>query len=389
MALKTRFEFQDLRLEAIPERRGGKGGSNYAQQCDEQVSGGAHRSEARVEGAEIDEDEDVDHVKAVADGAVKGQRSAAQRSQQTRAACGDGDEEDTGEEQSKSGIEESSSGGDGGRGQPTQNGRGDAEDEPSLAAPAEGEQRDGKQAAERDAIEVNERMRAGEPVGMEDAQRGREEEQRAEDQAEHQAARAKQPDQRRPEQVILLLDGERPGGAKRAGQRSVAQILKEERVGGEGAPVGLVGERVAEEPEWNGITDDEQQQIDGPDAQRAASVKVAEVVRAFARLQQDGGDEKSGENEEEVDAGPSPERDAVQRRADEQRMAVVEDDSEDGDAAQSLQLRQITRQPGGTLRRGRMCYRLCAGPGSDGDDARGVHGSLSRRRVLWRAGWRA
>ena len=68
-----------------------------------------------------------------------------------------------------------------------------------------------------------------------------------------------------------------------------------------------------------------------------------------AGFKQDGRDEESGENEEEIDAGPSPERGLIEEGVFEAGMAVVEDDGEDGDAAESLEFGDVGGEPGWAL----------------------------------------
>jgi len=112
-----------------------------------------------------------------------------------------------------------------------------------------------------------------------------------------EADQAGEEDDGSPEEVVLLLDGERPGGAEGTGKGCVTEVLEEKRVGKEGPPVGLVGECVAQEPGGNGVADDEQEEINGPDAEGAARVEVAEVVGFAAGFEEDGGDEEAGKSE--------------------------------------------------------------------------------------------
>ncbi len=105
----------------------------------------------------------------------------------------------------------------------------------------------------------------------------------------------------------------------------------------------------ADEPRSIQIADDQHQYVYRPDAKRAATVEVAEVVRLVAGLQKDRSDEESGKDEEEVDASPSPQRRGIEPCTGETRVAVVQDHGEDGDAAQSLKLGDVGRQPGWAL----------------------------------------
>src|SRR6266568_5263748 len=83
--------------------------------------------------------------------------------------------------------------------------------------------------------------------------------------------------------------------------------------------------------------------------QCTTSVKIAEVVRLAARLQQDGGDEETREYKKEVDSGPSPERRAIYPCSREARMAVVQNYGKNCDPSQSLQFWDVGGQPGWAL----------------------------------------
>jgi len=72
-------------------------------------------------------------------------------------------------------------------------------------------------------------------------------------------------------------------------------------------------------------------------------------VRLVPRFKKDRCNQKSGEDEEEIDAGPSPERGLVEEGVFEARMAVIEDDAEDGDAAEPLEFGDVGGEPGWTL----------------------------------------
>ena len=63
-------------------------------------------------------------------------------------------------------------------------------------------------------------------------------------------------------------------------------------------------------------------------------MKVVKVVRLVSCFEQDGCDQEPTHEEEERDAGPSPERRRIERRAREPRMAVVENDRENGEPPQ-------------------------------------------------------
>jgi len=154
---------------------------------------------------------------------------------------------------------------------------------------------------------------------------------------------------RSPEQVVLLLDGERPRGANSGRQCDVKEILQEEDVSPPGCGSEGFEDGLADEPGSVEITDDEDENVYGPDAESATRVEVAEVAGLAAGFEEDGGDEESGEDEEEIDAGPSPERGLVEEGVFEARMAVVEDDAEDGDAAEPLEFGDVGGEPGWAL----------------------------------------
>ena len=80
---------------------------------------------------------------------------------------------------------------------------------------------------------------------------------------------------------------------------------------------------------------------DPANAQRPAAIEVAEVARPLARLEQDRGDQKAGENKEKVDAGPSPERRVVNPCAFKAGMAVIDDYRQHGDTTQALEFRDV------------------------------------------------
>src|ERR1035438_2837923 len=107
--LKITFELKNLRLEAVPERGGCRCGSSQAKSHDGQVAGDTVAVHAQIEPAKIDEDRNVNHVEPVADAAIEGQRSKAQREAQWIASAGGGDRSQHSARKTdrKSGIEES------------------------------------------------------------------------------------------------------------------------------------------------------------------------------------------------------------------------------------------------------------------------------------------
>jgi len=160
---------------------------------------------------------------------------------------------------------------------------------------------------------------------------------------------AEDPDDGSPEEVVLLFDSEGPGGSDCRGQSEVKEILDEENIGPPGCGAECFEDREADEPGCIEVADDENEDVDGPDAEGASSVEVAEVAGPGAGFEKDGGDEESGEDEEEVNAGPSPEGGLVEESVFEARMAMVEDDSDNGDAAESLKFGDVGGEPGWAL----------------------------------------
>ncbi len=150
--------------------------------------------------------------------------------------------------------------------------------------------------------------------------------QRADEQRGQHPRCAQKTHDRRPQEVVLLLDGQRPCWADGRRQREMKEILQEQNVGPPRRGPDRVPDGGADEPWSIQIADDQDQYIDRPDAESAASVEVAEVVRLAAGLKQDRGDEKARKDKEEIDARPSPQRCVIEPRAGKARMAVVEND---------------------------------------------------------------
>src|SRR5580698_3208486 len=114
------------------------------------------------------------------------------------------------------------------------------------------------------------------------------------------------------------------------------EILQEEDVGQPWGSFDCLSYGGADKPRRVEIDGDQYEQVDGPDTQSTAAIEVAEVVRLVACLKKDGCDEEAGEDEKEIDACPSPETGVVDPCAFETRMAVVNYDGKDGEAAQAL-----------------------------------------------------
>src|ERR1035437_7717226 len=88
--LEMPLELEDLRLEAVPHCRSqyGRDGKSSGHHC--QASGHAVAAHPQIEPADEDEGHNVNHVKAVADAAIKSQRPAAQKSKYGLARAGRG-----------------------------------------------------------------------------------------------------------------------------------------------------------------------------------------------------------------------------------------------------------------------------------------------------------
>jgi hypothetical protein len=91
------------------------------------------------------------------------------------------------------------------------------------------------------------------------------------------------------------------------------EILQKEQVGPPRGGADRVQRIGADEPIGAGIDDDEREQVDGPDAQRAAGMEVVKVAGLLARGEQVCGNQEAGEDKEENHARPGPLRGAVQR----------------------------------------------------------------------------
>src|SRR5581483_5901865 len=128
--LKMALEFQDLRLEAVPESRSEESRHDEAEGHDGEIAGETVGFHLEIEPAEVDEDTDVDHVEAVADAAVEGERTAAKHPINWIARAGgcDGRQNGSAEGKSECRVEECGAAGDGGCAS-------DAENETDEAAP--------------------------------------------------------------------------------------------------------------------------------------------------------------------------------------------------------------------------------------------------------------
>src|SRR6202012_4233301 len=102
--------------------------------------------------------------------------------------------------------------------------------------------------------------------------------------------------------------------------------------------------RQLEQPFWTEEADREQQKIYRPDAKNPPGIEVPEIVARFlSGMQQDRGDEVTGQYEEEIDAGPSPRRGCRHPRKQQTPLSMVEKHRNRCDPAQSIQFRNICR----------------------------------------------
>ena len=92
---------------------------------------------------------------------------------------------------------------------------------------------------------------------------------------------------RRPEKVVLLFDCQRPRWADGGGQRETEEVLDEEDVRPPRRCPDCIPHGGADKPWSIEIADDQNQNVNRPDAECAPSVEVAEVARIAARLKQD------------------------------------------------------------------------------------------------------
>ena len=90
------------------------------------------------------------------------------------------------------------------------------------------------------------------------------------------------------------------------------------------------------------------QVVEREDAQRAPRVEAGEVAFAAARVDQDAGDQESGEHEEQIDARPADigplREDLVNRRHWLQNEIVMEQNEEDSDAAEAIERGRVSEQ---------------------------------------------
>ena len=122
--------------------------------------------------------------------------------------------------------------------------------------------------------------------------------------------RASSEHHQRPEQVEVLLDGQRPEVVE-VGEGPLPMFGDVDVDGVEPSPGLAIHEEVERRPpqqrDQRGHEEEECQHavVEREDAQDAPHVEVAEVVRLVAGVIEDAGDEEAGQDEEQVDAvGP-------------------------------------------------------------------------------------
>ena len=123
------------------------------------------------------------------------------------------------------------------------------------------------------------------------------------------------------------------------------QVLDEEDVREPRRCSDCVPHAWADEPWGVQVHNHEDKDVNGPDTQSTARMKVVEVFWLVARRKKDRRDEESGKAEEENNSGPSPQRRIVDPRADEPRIAVIDNDPKNGKPAQPVEFGQVCGQP--------------------------------------------
>src|SRR4051794_40208233 len=92
--------------------------------------------------------------------------------------------------------------------------------------------------------------------------------------------------QRGPDEVILLLNGERPCWFECWRQREMKQILNKKDVGEPRRCFDCVEHARADKPGRVEVYDDQHKDVDRPNAQSAARMKIVKVFWLVARYQQ-------------------------------------------------------------------------------------------------------
>ena len=209
-----------------------------------------------------------------------------------RTRRGNGAEDCTAEESGESGVEESRAACDGACGDKPQRHRDEAEGEPRAAADGKSVEPQREQTAHRDSVDMGEGVRRRDPPEMTHPKQRRSDEKAEQNTGQNRRA-AENANNGSPEEVVLLLDGERPCGADRRGQGEMKEVLQEEKISPPWSGAEGFEDRLAYEPGGSEITDDENEDIDRPDAESATSIEVAEVARLRSGFEQDRSDQKT------------------------------------------------------------------------------------------------
>ena len=137
-----------------------------------------------------------------------------------------------------------------------------------------------------------------------------------------------------PEQVELLLDGERPEGG------GEIDVEDGREVGEEECGKGDIGAGVRDEDE----DQEENDEVEGQDAENSLPVEVPVVGWGVAVFDEERGDEESGEDEEDVHAETAEDEDGAQGSLKRGPLAgaaeqgdVMEEDEQDGDAPHAVE----------------------------------------------------
>jgi len=144
---------------------------------------------------------------------------------------------------------------------------------------------------------------------------------------------------RRPDEVELFFDRERPDWADADGGRD-SERRRQIRAEQQREP--KIWERTAIDRQHDG----EQEQEDRQDAQCAPAIKLSIVIGTLSRIEQDARDQKAREDEEEIDAEPAVSDRLPQRqlgtvsagglRRRRRRQTVVDQNGPDGDGANAV-----------------------------------------------------
>ena len=114
------------------------------------------------------------------------------------------------------------------------------------------------------------------------------------------------------------------------------EVLHEEEIGQPRRCFDGLRNRLPNEPWRVEIHNHQYQEIDGPDTKCSSRIEVAKVVFLVPRLKENGGNQKAGEDKEQVDARLSPQAGVVDWRTHQPGMAVIDNHCQYGEAAQPL-----------------------------------------------------